>query len=100
MNFFCEKPDDRFFDVEEVRRTLETEYYPIQDEPLLGDVITLSKSGGAMVHAAVYIADDVVFTKNGDHFSQPWLLMKLDDMAARYASDPPLLMRVHRLKRL
>jgi hypothetical protein len=41
-------------------------------------------------HACVYIADDVVFTKNGVNYHQPWVLMKLNDLLPRYASDRPM----------
>ena len=42
------------------------------------------------IHAAVYIADDVVFTKNGGNDRQPWMLMKWDDLLARYPQNDPI----------
>ena len=41
------------------------------------------------MHAAVYIADDIVFTKNGFHCTQPWILMHLKDMVETYAARLP-----------
>ena len=43
-----------------------------------------------MVHAANYVADDVVFTKNGGFATQPWMLMHLDDMIDAYATHHPM----------
>jgi len=46
----------------------------------------------------VYIAADIVYTKNGGHHFQPWILMKLDDVMVQYASDKPQQLRVFRKK--
>lgn len=45
------------------------------------------------VHAAVYIADDIVFTKNGNNIRQPWILMRLKNLIAAYsvAGQPHIL---------
>ena len=40
------------------------------------------------MHVAVYVADDIVFTKNGFHYTQPWILMHLKDMLETYAAAP------------
>jgi hypothetical protein len=46
----------------------------------------------------VFIADDVVFTKNGANLQQPWKLMKMEDLLARYPEDYPLRVAMFRLK--
>lgn len=50
-----------------------------------GDVLFLmdGKSGNA-IHSCVYLADDIVFTKNGRSPMQPWILSKLDDVVSYY----------------
>jgi hypothetical protein len=40
-----------------------------------------------MFHAAVYIADDLVFSKNGISSMSPWTLMSIDDVKAYYKSS-------------
>ncbi len=40
---------------------------------------------GNAIHSCVYLADDIVFTKNGRSPMQPWVLMKLDDVLAYYS---------------
>lgn len=90
MNFFNAVPDDRFADVNETLLCLATDYTIVDGPSAFGDVLMLEKPGRGFIHAAVYIADGVVFTKNGHHHTQPWLLMRLDDLLARYPSATPV----------
>ena len=84
LNFDNEKPDPRFFEEGPVRQALKTDYAPVTSAPVFGDLMVLVDSKGAAIHVSVYVADGVVFTKNGvDPFS-PWLLMRSSDMRARY----------------
>ncbi|MEW6306583.1 MAG: hypothetical protein AB1705_24215 [Verrucomicrobiota bacterium] len=100
MNFFNDLPDDRFLDFAEVTKAIQQDYYPVQDEMTLGDVIFFVKPEEGIVHAAVYIAEDMVFTKNGAHPMQPWTIMPIEDVRAAYPSDQPLEQAAFRLKRL
>ncbi|HTI97879.1 MAG TPA: hypothetical protein VL527_03170 [Dongiaceae bacterium] len=89
LNFFNEPPDDRYYDDAIWRKELDTNY-TIVDKPTYGDLVFLVHPDGVPVHCAVYLADNVVFTKNGYSFRQPWILMKLDDMLARYPATEPI----------
>jgi len=100
LNFFSEKPDDRFCDFREVEKEIQEAYYPILDEPIFGDVVFLVDQRGGAIHAAVYLADDMVFTKNGRHFSEPWRIMSVKAMLAEYPSNHRLQAVTYRLKRL
>ena len=51
-----------------------------------GDRVFFIRDGGEAVHSAVYLADDIVFTKNGTGFEQPWTLMHLKDLLDIYGS--------------
>ena len=53
-----------------------------------GDILFFldSKNGDAF-HSCVYIADDIVFTKNGRNVLSPWIFMKLDDVKKIYLFD-------------
>ena len=81
--------DDRLSDLEYTHHILISEYYAIAQPSQLGDLVFLSDSDNAAIHAAVYIADDIVFTKNGFHCTQPWILMHLKDMVETYAARLP-----------
>jgi hypothetical protein len=51
---------------------------------------------GRPAHICVYIADDVVFTKDGIDDRQPWVLMEIRDMLVEYTSKPPFQRRTLR----
>lgn len=51
-----------------------------------GDVLFfMDGASGNAIHSCVFIADDIVYTKNGRSPTQPWILMKLDDVVAVYS---------------
>ena len=84
-NFFNHWPSDNF----EAKTAYLRESFATVDPPFrYGDVLLLadnpSELGGKALHACVFIADNIVYTKNGLGLSQPWTLMKFNDMAARY----------------
>lgn len=62
------------------------QYYPVVGEPQYGDVVFISRPNNIAVHSAIYLADNVVFTKNSGHYNQPWMLMTIDELLAEYAA--------------
>ena len=85
LNFFNTQPLDRLADpVQATAYTLE-KFAPIQPPYELGDVLffTDTKTGDAY-HSCAYLADDVVFTKNGRSPLQPWVLMRLESVKELY----------------
>lgn len=89
MNFFSTTPDNRVNDMTYLRDLLKSDYYTINQPSQLGDVVFLATPQDAVIHAAAYVADDVVFTKNGESYTQPWILMRMDDMIDTYAVKHP-----------
>jgi hypothetical protein len=100
LNFFNDPPDERFANQEYVKHTLETDYYVPTGPALLGDVLVFERSDGAVIHSCVYVADDIVFTKNGSAAVMPWMLMNLPDVIAFYPADVALKIRAYRRKDL
>jgi hypothetical protein len=47
-------------------------------------VFILDGASGNAIHSCVYLADDLVFTKNGRSPTQPWVVMKVDDVVTYY----------------
>lgn len=94
LNFYNAAPDDSFLNPSVAMQHIRENYFFIAAQPRLGDLVLLSLPDGMIVHSAVYVADDLVFTKNGPVFTQPWLLMPLPDMvefhSAFYPPDRPL----------
>jgi hypothetical protein len=54
-----------------------------------GDLIFLTNENGQIIHSAVYIAADLVFTKNGNNFKEPWVLMRMKDLLQTYLVTDP-----------
>jgi hypothetical protein len=96
-NFFREPPDDRYYYDTIWRRELQQDYARVT-QPGFGDLVFLTRPDGIPIQSAVFIADDVVFTKNGTNIRQPWQLMKLEDLQARYPEDYPLQVAIFRPK--
>ena len=100
LNFFNSPPDPKFFDESKVRETLQTDYDLVHNRQMLfGDLVALVDTKGRIIHLCVFVADDVVFTKNGGNYLQPWVLMRINDMLPCYASEEPLKMAVFRGKK-
>jgi hypothetical protein len=96
LNFFNEQPEARFGDPGYAGAFLSKNYYPVQKPSVYGDVIVLTDAKNNGVHSAVYIADDIVFTKNGNNHLQPWMLMRLNKLVAKYASKGAVHTTVYR----
>jgi len=86
MNFFNKVPDNRFLDLAFTSSYIDANYYPIAAPGRYGDLIFVLDAKGGVIHSAVHIADDLVFTKNGKSIGQPWLLMHLGDLISLYSS--------------
>gem|GEM_PF-335077 len=86
FNFFRDSPDARFTDVKFIRQKIDADYYPVFSDPRYGDLVFLTNPAGEIIHSAVYMADNVVYTKNGGHFSAPWLLMRLSNLVETYST--------------
>jgi hypothetical protein len=44
-------------------------------------------------HSAVYLADDLAFTKYGNNRAQPWMIVRIPDMLAQYSNLKPIYYR-------
>jgi hypothetical protein len=98
MNFFNDPPDDRFANPDYTVQYLRTNFYVVARPSLYGDVVLVLNEQGNAIHSAVYLAEDIVFTKNGNNYAQPWMLMRMKDLLADYSSDGPPKMAVYRNK--
>jgi hypothetical protein len=90
LNFFNDKPEQKYFDNDSSRQALQTDYAPATGGAAFGDLVVVLNPDGKAVHVAVFVADDIVYTKNGANLVQPWALMRVADMIALIPSDVPL----------
>ena len=97
MNFFNSEPDNGFFDPEYIQKVLRSDYARVRDgSQQYGDVLMLLGRENKALHMCVYVADDVIFTKNGMNTQQPWVLMKLPEMLGEYELEKPFVINVYR----
>ena len=65
VNFFAETPDDRALDLDFALARLRTDYEIVEDGFELGDIVALLDEHDDLFHVVVYLAGDLVLTKNG-----------------------------------
>lgn len=100
MNFFAETPDDVYADTPQVLEALKRDYVQIERPSKLGDVILFVTPAQQCIHSCVFIADDIVFTKNGANYTKPWILMELADLKAMYSNYGAFTLKFFRRKGL
>jgi len=94
LNFFRAEPDDRFLDVNTALETLRRDYYVVEHGFQLGDIIGFVDDEGDLFHVAVFLADDLVYTKNGTSPMAPWTIVSTDYLKGfykRHANDMRLI---------
>jgi hypothetical protein len=90
FNFASDTPDNRFDDPNYAVEFIRNNYYNIAAPSICGDVLLLMNDKDEIKHSAVYLADDLVFTKNGNNYSQPWMIMHIHDLLSFYPASPPM----------
>jgi hypothetical protein len=97
LNFWEASPQEYFIDTTAAGRELANNYDLVTDELRLGDVL-LFRNGDAGLHSCVYIAANVVFSKNGGNVAHPWVLCEIEDLFSHYHDIPDLKIDVLRRK--
>lgn len=99
LNFFNFEPFDRLADSQQAAQYTIENFDRVDDVHRYGDILffTDAKTGNAY-HSCVYVADDIVFTKNGRSPTAPWVLMKLDEVKELYAIASQSQIVAYRLK--
>ena len=99
FNFFARGlPDDTLNDAATVGKVLSENYQAVQGQPQFGDVVLLTLPDGSSIHSATYIADNIVFTKNGPSMAAPFIFSTVEDMLAFYPSSESIRLTYYRLK--
>ncbi|MFO1522715.1 MAG: hypothetical protein U1G05_11880 [Kiritimatiellia bacterium] len=84
LNFFSDVPDDRLKDLAYASNYIQENFYRIGKPSMPGDLVFLQDAEGGVIHSAVFLADDLVFTKNGINIGQPWIIMRMSKLLAVY----------------
>ena len=89
FNFFRDPPDERYAQPAFVFQHLKEDYFPVQSDPRYGDLVLLTKPDGDIIHSAVYLADNFLFSKNGEGDLHPWIIASLPDLLEKYSFQVP-----------
>ena len=85
LNFLNDETVDRLVDTPMASAYTVENFERVSSPHLFGDVLFfVDDRDGSALHSCVYIADDIVFTKNGRSIVSPWVLMKLGDVCSIY----------------
>jgi hypothetical protein len=84
LNFSNVKPDNRFLDPAECTRYIDQHLYKIAQPTFCGDVLVFKDPANRIKHSAVYLADDLVFTRGGKDYTRPWIITRIPDLQAKY----------------
>ena len=83
LNFFSIAPEPYYLDANTSNLELRENYEPIDAASRFGDLVCFATETG-IIHTCVFIADGIVLTKNGTGLAQPWQLVPMADVDARY----------------
>lgn len=98
LNFFNTVPLDYHRDPRLATVHVNEDYTPVAEPYGFGDVLMFLSRPGTPMHSCVYIADDIVYTKNGQSAVCPWILMKFSDVKRIYSRAQPITIQGYRLK--
>lgn len=84
LNLFNATPVDFVGDRVEIGAWVAEHYVQLKESPRYGDVIMMMDENRLAIHACVFLADNLVFTKNGKGLGVPWILMDMEDMKQGY----------------
>jgi hypothetical protein len=97
LNFFNFFPQNIYLDLKLAATGVLENYSAVPDATQLGDVLFFLDAEGNAFHSCVYIADNLVYTKNGDNPVAPWILTTLEDVKTVYLRKAGAKISVFRL---
>lgn len=89
FNFFKDPPEAPTNDGRHWRHKLDAEYYVVNSDPRYGDLVMLTRPNGTIVHACVFLADEIVYSKNGASSTVPWVITTIPELLSAYSTDLP-----------
>ena len=88
LNFFHYLPSGEFADENVALAHIVANFEQVRGDFQFGDLLLFRDSRtGRALHSCTYVADDIVYTKDGRSVLRPFVLAKLGDLNARYGSD-------------
>ena len=85
LNYFNYEPQEYLLDSRLATSSVLENFTPVEPPYRYGDILFfLDNDKGNAFHSCVYLADNIVYTKNGRNPLSPWILMTLDDVKKVY----------------
>jgi hypothetical protein len=85
LNFFNYEPHQYLLDSRLATSSVLESFTPVEPPFRYGDILFfLDSDRGDAFHSCVFLADDIVYTKNGRNALSPWILMTLEDVKKIY----------------
>jgi len=97
LNFFNLTPRDYYRNTSMAAIQLTQAYNQISAPYQFGDILCYTDNGEGL-HTCVYIADNIVLTKNGENILAPWVLLTIEDVSKIYKRSPTTQIQAYRLK--
>lgn len=88
LNFFNYTRQNILLDLKLATSHVLDNYEKVSPPYAYGDVLFFLTATGDAYHSCVFVADNLVFTKNGENQIMPWLLTRLDDVKQLYGREP------------
>ena len=98
LNFFNLTPRDYYRNTKLAALQLTESYDTVSAPYSFGDVLCFIDNGNGL-HTCVYVADDIVLTKNGENILSPWVLLYISDVSKIYKRTPTTQIQGYRLKK-
>ncbi len=98
LNFFNITPKEFFLDTRLAAEHLLANYTTVEAPYRFGDVLCFLDNGQGL-HTCVFIADDIVLTKNGDSILAPWVMMQIKDVESVYRRSASTRIQGYRQKK-
>ncbi len=98
LNFFNYTRQNILLDLKLATSTVLDNYEQVSPPYAFGDVLFFLTAQGDAFHSCVFVADNLVFTKNGENEIMPWLLTRLDDVKQLYGREPGYRIQAFRRK--
>lgn len=85
LNFFHYEPHEYLLDARLATSKVLEQFLPVEEPYRYGDILFfLDKTTEDAFHSCIYLADDLVYTKNGRNILAPWVIMRMEDLDKIY----------------
>jgi hypothetical protein len=87
LNFFNYDAQPYLLDSRLATSAVLERFVPIDEPYRFGDIIFFLDAKGDAFHSAVYLADNLIYSKNGRNVVSPWIITSIDTMKKVYLHD-------------